>query len=142
MPTSCNMAGTPDLIIMVAKKSATLEFTRQYLRDKPEATFAEIRDAGAEQDMKIYPIVYGRAKALLGLVKVAPYGSRKKQREADRLARSAGTQPLATASASAEGSTALDNIEAMIQGVRDNHQDRERYRQALIRISEILDKVL
>ena len=66
---------------MAAKKSEALEFTRQFLREKPEASFAEIRDAAAARDIKLYPIVFGRAKALEGLVEVAPYGSKKRAKE-------------------------------------------------------------
>ncbi len=128
---------------MAAKKSATLDFTRQYLRKQPEASFAEIRDAGAEQDLKIYPIVFGRAKALEGLVKVAPYGSKKRAREAEEARRAeARNQEARQPVGAAAAPSPLDNIDAMIQGVRNNQQDRERYRAALIRISEILDDVL
>jgi len=144
---------------MAAKKSETLEFTRRYLRDKPEATFAEIRDAAAERDMKIYPIVFGRAKALEGLVKVAPYGSKKRARAAEKAA-AAESAGAATATGgvdstaanvgtdAAEGDAggsregATNSIEAVISGMRENHAERERYRAALLKISEILDEIL
>ena len=133
---------------MAAKKSATLAFTRQYLRKKPEASFAEIRDAAAEKDLKIYPIVFGRAKALEGLVKVAPYGSKKKAREAKKAEAaaemSAGSEEAIPAdkTAGAAPSGALESIDALIAGMRENHDERARYRAALIKISEILDAIL
>ena len=120
---------------MAAKKSAALDFTRQYLKGKPEASFAEIRDAAAARDLKIYPIVFGRAKALEGLVKVAPYGSKKKARQKAK-------RESAQAPAGATPGNADASIEAVIAGMRENHEDRERYRAALLRISEILDNVL
>jgi hypothetical protein len=134
------------------KPSPTLDFTRQYLKQKPEASFAEIRDAAAAEDLKLYPIVYGRAKALEGLVKVAPYGSKKKEREAAARAKDAAPELAAAAAADqatagaergpARPSAQIDAIDAVIAGVRGNHQDRERYLAALIKISEILDRVL
>lgn len=139
---------------MATKKSPTLAFTRQYLRRDPNASFAEIRDAAAEQDLKIYPIVFGRAKALEGLVKVAPYGSKKRAREAAkaeslRAAAALQSDGLATrerhavASSDSDSSLSLSSsIENMIAGMRENHADRERFRSALIKISEILDEVL
>ena len=130
---------------MAAKKSETLEFTRRYLRDKPDAPFAEIRDAAAELGMKIYPIVFGRAKALEGLVKVAPYGSKKRAREAEEAAAAAAaSQAAATRADSGPTNTAQigGSIEDVISGMRENHADRERYRAALIKISEILDEIL
>ena len=125
---------------MAAKKSEALEFTRQFLRDKPEASFAEIRDAAAEKDIKLYPIVYGRAKALEGLVEVAPYGSKKKAKERAAAA-SAAPAPEAEPEA-APLEAAAGSIDEVIQSMRDQHSERERYRQALIRISEILDEIL
>lgn len=136
---------------MAAKKSASLDFTRKYLRKKPEATFAEIRDAAEEAGLKIYPIVFGRAKALEGLVKVAPYGSKKRAREAAAESRASGAAPVLhlprergmerPGERQGKG-PGIESIEAVIAGMRENHLDRERYRSALIRISEILDEVL
>ncbi len=65
------------------KKSASkspnaLEFCRIYLRKKPKAPFAEIRDAAQKKRITLYPISFGRAQALEGIVKVRPYGSKKK----------------------------------------------------------------
>ena len=129
---------------MAAKKSASLDFTRQYLKNKPEASFAEIRDAAAEKDLKIYPIVFGRAKALEGLVEVAPYGSKKKAREEAERAKNAALKPETSTSTSVatEERGSLEGIDAMLRGVRENLDERERYRTALIKISEILDSVL
>ena len=121
---------------MAAKKSEALQFTRCFLREKPDASFAEIRDAAAERDMKIYPIVFGRAKALEGLVKVAPYGSKKRAREAQQAAAGAAEAPRAAPEASTVP------IERVISGMRANHEDRERYRAALLKISAILDEIL
>ena len=125
---------------MATKKSETLEFTRRYLREKPEATFAEIRDAAAKEDMKLYPIVYGRAKALEGLVKVAPYGSKKRAREAKAAAERAAS--MQAGGDVADGGVSGATIDSVISGVRGSHQERERYRAALIKISEILDELL
>ena len=120
---------------MAVKKSESLDFTRRYLREKPEASFAEIRDAAELQGMKIYPIVFGRAKALEGLVKVAPYGSKKREREQKAAAERAAE---VSASAGASGNA----VDAVILGMRESHQEREKYRAALEKISEILDELL
>lgn len=117
---------------MPEKKSSAIDFTRKYLREKPEASFAEIRDAAEAEGLKIYPIVFGRAKALEGLVKVAPYGSKKKERQRRAAAAAEANEPLA-------GGQTIDEV---IKGMRANHDERERYRAALIKISEILDQVL
>jgi len=131
---------------MAAKKSPALEFTRQYLKKKPDVSFAEVRDAAAEQGLKIYPIVYGRAKALEGLIQIAPYGSKKKARLAKELAKSKAAAVAGKAAGSSVNPAgtggSLKSIDAVIKGMRENHEERERYRQALIKISEILDEIL
>jgi hypothetical protein len=64
-----------------AKKSdgsAALELARAFLRRKPTASFGDVKAAAEKKKIMIYPITYGRAKALEGLVKVAAYGASKK----------------------------------------------------------------
>ena len=57
---------------IMAKKPNALEFARRYLRRSPKATFATIRDAAKKKRITLYPISYGRALALEGLVKSKP----------------------------------------------------------------------
>jgi hypothetical protein len=64
-----------------AKKSdgsAALELARAFLRKKPTASFGDVKAAAEKKKIMIYPITYGRAKALEGLVEVAAYGASKK----------------------------------------------------------------
>jgi hypothetical protein len=66
---------------MAAKKTMNaLDFAREYLRKKPDAPYADIRDAAQKKNLVLYPISYGRAQALEGIVKSAPYGSKKKRK--------------------------------------------------------------
>ncbi len=59
------------------KKPNALDFARAYLKKKPKAPFADVRDAAKKKKLVLYPISYGRAQALEGIVKVAKYGSKK-----------------------------------------------------------------
>ncbi|MEC7583207.1 MAG: hypothetical protein VYE77_02730 [Planctomycetota bacterium] len=95
-----------------------------HLREDPQASYADIRDAAAEQGMKIYPIMYGRALALLGLVEVAPRGTRKRKL------------------AEREMESGADAIESMVAAVRQAEQDRARYKAALQAIARTLRSVL
>lgn len=52
------------------------------LKRNPQATFASIRDKAAAKGHTIYPVSYGRAKALLGLVKSKPRKDAKTATEA------------------------------------------------------------
>ncbi len=60
-----------------SSKPNALEFCRLYLRKKPEAPFTEIRDAAKKKRITLYPISFGRAQALEGIVKVRPRGAKK-----------------------------------------------------------------
>ena len=58
--------------------SPTLQFAIDELQKDPTISFADVRDRAAMHGLTVFPIVYGRAKALLGLVKVAPRGTGKR----------------------------------------------------------------
>ena len=62
----------------MAKKPNALAFARTYLRRSPKASFAQIRDAAKKKKIKLWPISYGRALALEGLVKSKPKKAKKK----------------------------------------------------------------
>ena len=54
---------------VTTKKLSAIDFTRAFVRKKPKAEFKEVRAAAQKKGLKLYPIVYGRAKALEGLVR-------------------------------------------------------------------------
>ena len=49
------------------------------LSRNPKATFAECRDALAPKGFKLYPITYGRAQVIAGIVKARPRGTGPKR---------------------------------------------------------------
>ena len=73
---------------MVVKKtpSPAFGFVVQYLESHPEAAFKEVDEAARQAGLKLYPIVYGRAKAHLKLVPTAPRGQGKVARRAGAMA--------------------------------------------------------
>jgi hypothetical protein len=172
-------------------KSESFDFVVGLLEQNPEISYAEVAKAASEKGFKIYPIVYGRAKAKLGLVPTAPRGTgaaaRAKQkklneeREADShedsddddfgsrpivspFARPAPApqpappRPFAPAPASPSfGSSPqprrdgpaqpainpmLGGIESVISHVKASEAQRERFRQALVKIQAILEEAL
>lgn len=129
---------------MAAKKQTAIEFTRAFLKKKPKAEFKEVQAAGKKKGLVIYPIVYGRAKALEGLVKVAPYGSKKKKKKKTRRGpgRPKGSKNKRTAPSPHNVATAMDSLESVIAAMRKSNQERERYQKALKKISDILGQVL
>jgi hypothetical protein len=60
---------------MASKKSnPAMEFIVDQLTKDRGAAYKDIAEAAAKKKLKIYPIMYGRAQALLGIVKAAPRG--------------------------------------------------------------------
>ena len=129
------------------KKPDALEFCRVYLRKKPAAPFAEIRDAAAKKKLTLYPISYGRAKALEGLVKVSPYGSKKKNKttgvkkrgpgrpKGSKNKRGPGRPKMAP---KATGSDSIENLVSTIQGLQ---RERDDALLAIEQIRRLLDKL-
>lgn len=144
------------VLIMAAKKpNPAFEFTLEYLKKDRKAAFADVRDAAAKKRMVLYPIMYGRAQAILGIVKQAPrgHGKAKMAKEAKE-ARAAGT-PVAAAPVAASPAkrgpgrprkspvVAFDGgLDGIVAAVRASEQAKARYRAALERIQTILGDAL
>ncbi len=71
------------------QKITPIEFVKDKLRKNPEVAYSEIKAQAKLQGLTVYPVVYGRAKALLGLVPTAPYGSKSKARRKAKEAKAA-----------------------------------------------------
>jgi len=154
------MENTPE-----PKKQSAIEFAKEKLNLNPEATYAEIKAQAKFEGIPIFPVVYGRAKALLGLVPTAPYGSKSKARKQaaeekaerekqDAAAAAAAAQsapkPAATNGSSnraerAQAALSSDpaaGLEAMINDLRTAVQERDRYRAILEKITTLIQAEL
>ena len=57
---------------MAAKKSnPAMEFLLAHLKKNKKATYAECKEAAGKKKLEIWPIMFGRAQAMLGIVKQA-----------------------------------------------------------------------
>ncbi len=136
---------------MAAKKpNPAFEFTIEYLKKNRKAAFADVRDAAAKKKMILYPIMYGRAQALLGIVKQAPRGQGKaKMAKAAKEAKAAGRVAPAGVVKRGPGRprknplpTFDGTIEGIVAAVKSSEQAKARYRAALERIQSILSDAL
>lgn len=135
---------------MAAKKvSPAMEFIVEQLKKNRKIGYAEIKEAAEAKKLKVFPIMFGRAQALLGIVKMSPRGQGKAAR-----AKAATASPdmlgvvkrgpgrprknpvMATSSFD---SNSLDGI---IAAVRSSEQAKARYRSALEKIQAILGSAL
>ena len=142
-PATENVAAPAgDLVAPRRKGSPAFDFLVQELRRQPNASFAELRDRCAAKGFTIAPIMYGRAKAVLGLVPVRPRGSAKK---------AAATPPAPVALKQVESVAAdrftkqladVRQIEQLVTVVKELDNDRRRLRELLERIVAMIDEAL
>lgn len=125
--------------------SAAFEFLVSELRTDPTLSYAQLRAAGEARGWKIAPVVYGRAKAKLGLVPVRPRGTGKRAM-ATAAAATAAPRSL-TQVESAHGAKAIrggddrtaDQLVAIVQQL---DAERRRLRALLERIVAMIDEAL
>lgn len=130
---------------MAAKKKPgpeALQFIVDYLKSDKSASYADIRVAAEKKGFIVWPIMYGKAKAILGMVPVAKRGHGKAAKAA-RLGR-----PVATATVkrgpgrppkSAAAVSSFDSLDALIGALKDGESERHRLRKALDQIRGILE---
>ena len=113
-----------------------MDFIVEYLKKHKKAAYADVKAAAASKKLEIYPIMFGRAQALLGYVKSKPRGQGKAAMA--KLEKRGPGRPPKSAAASIDTSS-LDGI---ITAVKTSEQAKARYRAALERIQSILGTAL
>ena len=142
-----------------SKSNPAMEFIVDSLNSNRSAAYKDIADAAAKKKLKIYPIMFGRAQALLGIVKAAPRG----QGKAAKAAKAKAAKAAAPAAAAAPSllapvkrgpgrprknplpmtAPAFDGtLEGIVAAVKGSEQAQARYHAALSKIQAILAEVL
>jgi hypothetical protein len=131
---------------MAAKKqNPAMDFIVDSLKSNRHAKYGDIAAAAAKKRLQIYPIMFGRAQALLGIVKSSPRGQGKAARAKQKAAgTAAGTvvkrgpgRPRKNAVAGFDGT-----LEGIVSAVKSSEQAKARYRSALEKIQSILADAL
>ena len=140
-----------------SKSNPAMEFIVDSLNSNRSAAYKDIAEAAAKKKLKIYPIMFGRAQALLGIVKAAPRG----QGKAAKAAKAKAAKTAAPAAAAAPSllapvkrgpgrprknplpAPAFDGtLEGIVAAVKGSEQAKARYHAALSKIQAILAEVL
>ncbi len=111
--------------------SKAFSFIQARLKTNPEASFASIRDAAVKKLLKIAPILYGRVKALMGLIPMSKYGESKKRAAAGLAARRGPGRPRKTTVSP-----------GLLAEIHEMHREREEMRDVLGRIRVLLNRVI
>jgi len=131
------------LVAPKRKGSPAFDYLLQQLRAEPHASYAELRGRCANLGYSIAPIMYGRAKAVLGLVPVKPRGKKNAMP-----ARPAGApmQLRQVESVAADRfSKQLDevrNLDQLMEVIKGLDGERKRLRETMERIIDMLDEAL
>lgn len=126
------------------KSKPAFEFLLESLRADATLSYGELRAQADQRGLQIAPIMYGRAKALLGLVPVRPRGQGKNRTAAAR-AKAANTLNSATPAPPDKISQQLEsvrNVEDLVRIVKHLDGERRRLRGLLERIANSIDEVL
>jgi hypothetical protein len=136
-----------DIVAPKRKGSPAFDFLVRALQQEPHVSYGELKRRADDMGHRIAPIMYGRAKAKLGLVPVKPRGQGK---------RAAATAAAATPSAPrvlrqvesvaadrfAQKLEEVRNVEQLVTIVKDLDAERRRLRQVLDRIVALIDEAL
>ncbi|MBL8754887.1 MAG: hypothetical protein JNK15_16400 [Planctomycetes bacterium] len=128
------------------KTNPAMEFLLEVLKNDKDAVYKDAAEAAAKKKLKVFPIMWGKAKVILGHVKAAPRGQGKAAKAKAKAAKVAGTAPVAKRGPGrppkAAASAFTGSLEGIIAAVKDSEQAKTRYRQAVAKIQSILADVL
>lgn len=128
------------------KGSPAFDYLLQQLRNEPNILYAALRDRCATQGFTIAPIMYGRAKAVLGLVPVKPRGKKAAIAAARMPTPGVPMQLKQVESVAADRfAKKLDevrNLEQLVAIVKDLDSERRRLRDVIERVVTLLDTAL
>lgn len=134
-------------------KSPALDYALQELQKNPAAAYRDLKAHCDQQGWNLPPILFGRAKVLLGLVPTKP---RKRKptsprpspaapaetRQPSRSPRALRQVASADAKAFQEKLADMQNLDQLIAAVRELDAERKRLRDLLERIVDMIDEEL
>ena len=120
---------------MAKTPSPAYEFVAAVLTRNPAATFHEVKRLGADQGLVVYPVVYGRAKAVLGLVPVVG------QPGHGQPVRSA-VEPSGRAGVDDDAASRSVVFESFVEQIRELRRQRDEAVEMLERIRELFQGIV
>lgn len=134
-----------DIVAPRRRGSPAFDFLLQLLRNEPQALYADLREKCAAKGFTIAPIMYGRAKAVLGLVPVRPRGAKAAAAARPAVA-SAPLQLKQVESVAADRFAKkleeVRSVEQLVGIVKELDAERRRLRAVLEKVITLLDEAL
>ncbi len=122
----------------MAKKNtaAGMELIVATLKRNKGVTYAEVKAAADRKRVTVYPIMFGRAKALLGLVKVAKRGQGKAARR--KAGKRGPGRPRKVGRRRSTPANSLDGLQQLVATMRQQERENHAMRAALAKIGELV----
>lgn len=127
---------TPAAATPGGQKSSAFQFAVEALRMSPEMSFQDLKARASMSGLAMQPIVFGRAKALLGLVPTRP---RRPKVEAPRLLRQVESAQQVDRLPGLDG---IRSVEQLVILVRALEGERIKLRTALTAIQDAVTEAL
>lgn len=137
-----------------SSNSPAMAFILDYLKANGDRPYGELRAAAETAGFSIYPIMYGRAKALLGMITDDGRVRRKRLRDEAAAQQQPSTQHLGGGGGeglhqrtlrSARASlseTSAAQLSVFLERFKEVEADRARYRAALLQVERLLRQAL
>jgi hypothetical protein len=130
----------------VVAKTPLMTFLVEFLRNKPDASYQEVRTAGEAASFQIAPINYGNARRMLGMAaKARPQRGGTRRRRLRQADESSGENAVSAAPRGARRGRKrkLDfgNLSNLVHELQDVVSERDRLLAALDQIADIIRKV-
>lgn len=135
---------------MAARKaSPAYELALRMLEKNKDVSYADVRAAAQKKGLSIFPIVYGRAKKALGLVDTSAAKKKVGKKKVGRPAKAAAPAMVGGVVKRGPGRprknpvvSASAGIDSVIEAMRSNEAERERFRDVLVQIRDLISSVV
>ena len=134
---------TNDSPMVTKKNSEGLAFLVDILKSKPSTPYAEAADAAKKKGQTVWPIMYGKAKLMLGHVKAGSGAAKAKgagKRGPGRPPKALGVIRRGAGRPRKVASTG--GLDGFVAAVRSSQQDLNRLRSVLSKVQELIGSAL
>ena len=148
IPMTAPMAAKKKKSKKTAKKSASaMDYIVGRLKKNPKTDYGSIKEGAEKKGLSVYPVMYGRAQLLLGIVKAGDSKARKKKKKAG--AKNGRRKAAATRGRAARGRGAraasgdpMAAVQALVKDLQTQERTNRDLRAALERVRDMIDRVL
>ena len=117
-----------------SSNSPAMAFILEFLKEHGDTPYAQVRAAAEADGHNIYPIMYGRAKTLLGMITEDSSRKRRRKKAAD-----SGPARLSQGrNAPAAADNSVNELSSFLDRYRELEEERNRYRAALLSVEKLL----